>query len=331
MQPIAKLEQIGNAQAGERPVDSLVHSVSRRILCLFPRYTKSFGTFDNAYPLLGVKAFMPPQGLLLIAAYVPSHWEVRFIDENVHPATVRDFRWADAVLVSGMHIQRQQINDINRRAHEQGKVTALGGPSVSGCQEYYPDFDYLHVGELGDATDELITLLARNLARPESQHLLTTAARLPLCEFPTPAYDLAGISQYFLANVQFSSGSPYRCEFCDIPELYGQNPRLKTPEQIICELDAIVAGGAVGAVYFVDDNFVGNRKAAKELLPHLIEWQKRNKYPLEFACEATLNIVKSPDLLEMMREASFWTVFCGIETPDPMALKAMAKDQNNEM
>ena len=87
----------------------------------------------------------------------------------------------------------------------------------------------------------------------------------------------------------------------------------------------------MGAVYFVDDNFVGNRKAAKELLPYLIEWQKRKHYPVEFACEATLNIIKSPDLLEMMREASFWTVFCGIETPDPVALKAMDKDHNNQM
>ena len=230
-----------------------------------------------------------------------------------------------------MHIQRGQINDINRRAHAEGKVTALGGPSVSGCSDYYPDFDYLHVGELGDATDELIAAFARSTQRPLAQVTLTTAARLPLNEFPTPAYRLAGMNQYFLANVQFSSGCPYRCEFCDIPELYGQNPRLKTPEQIIKELDEIVAGGAVGAVYFVDDNFVGNRKAAKELLPHLVEWQKKNKYPVEFACEATLNIVRSPDLLEMMREASFWTIFCGIETPDPAALKAMFKVQNNEI
>jgi radical SAM superfamily enzyme YgiQ (UPF0313 family) len=321
------LEQIRNAQPKR---DSRVDAIARRILCLFPRYTKSFGTFDNAYPLLGVKAFMPPQGLLLIAAYIPTHWEVRFIDENVRPATERDFRWADAVLVSGMHVQRQQINEINRRAHASGKVTVLGGPSVSGCPEYYPEFDYLHLGELGDATDALLAALAQSLKRPSSQIRFTTAERLPMAQFPTPAYQLAGMSQYFLANVQFSSGCPYRCEFCDIPELYGQNPRLKTPQQLLVELDAIVESGCVGAVYFVDDNFVGNRKAAKELLPHLIEWQKRKKYPVEFACEATLNIIKSPDLLEMMREASFWTVFCGIETPDPAALKAMDKDHNNQ-
>jgi radical SAM superfamily enzyme YgiQ (UPF0313 family) len=326
-----KLEQIRESTPDTRRVYPEVAAVKRRILCVFPKYTSSFGSFDHAYPLLGVKAFMPPQGLMVIAAYLPSHWEIRFVDENVRPTKTSEFRWADAVFVSGMHIQRHAINDINRRAHEHGKVTVLGGPSVSGTQEYYTTFDYLHLGELGDATDELIATLARDIGRPDTQQVLTTAARLPLSEFPTPAYHLADISQYFLANVQYSSGCPYRCEFCDIPELYGQNPRLKTPAQIIKELDAIVAGGAVGAVYFVDDNFVGNRKAAKELLPHLIEWQKKNKYPVEFACEATLNIVKSPDLLEMMREATFWTVFCGIETPDPAALKFMQKGQNNEV
>jgi radical SAM superfamily enzyme YgiQ (UPF0313 family) len=326
-----KLEQIREASPGAQAFAAEVDAVTRRVLCVFPRYTKSFGTFDNAYPLLGVKAFMPPQGLLTIAAYLPKHWEVRFVDENVRPAKASELRWADAVFVSGMHIQRNAINDINARAHALGKVTALGGPSVSGCQEYYPDFDYLHIGELGDATHQLIAALARSKERPAAQQVLVTAERVRLADFPTPAYKLAGMSNYFLANVQFSSGCPYRCEFCDIPELYGQNPRLKTPQQIIAELDEIVAGGAVGAVYFVDDNFVGNRKAAKELLPHLIEWQKRNKYPLEFACEATLNIVRSPDLLEMMREASFWTIFCGIETPETDALKAMSKQQNNEI
>ncbi|MFZ1124614.1 MAG: B12-binding domain-containing radical SAM protein [Candidatus Baltobacteraceae bacterium] len=306
-------------------------AVSRNVLCVFPRYTPSFGTFEHAYPFVGVRAFMPPQGILVIAAYLPANWNVRFVDENVRPARSRDFRWADAVFVSGMHIQRPQIEDINRRAHEHGKVTCLGGPSVSGCPEYYPDFDYLHVGELGDATDELVTRLAASVARPPRQVLLETKERLPLGDFPTPAYEQVDVANYFLGSVQFSSGCPYRCEFCDIPELYGRNPRLKTPEQIVAELDAILAHGGQRAIYFVDDNFVGNRKAAKELLPHLIAWQKKNGFAVQLACEATLNIAKSPDLLAMMREAYFCTIFCGIETPDPGALHSIGKDQNNQM
>jgi radical SAM superfamily enzyme YgiQ (UPF0313 family) len=301
----------------------------RRILCVFPRYTPSFGTFEYAYPLTaGVQAFMPPQGILLIAAYMPANWPVRFIDENIRPASKEDFEWAEAVFVSGMHIQRQQMNDICRRAHAFDLAVAIGGPSVSACPDYYPSFDYLHVGELGDATNDLIERLARDPCRPAQQVVLKTNDRLAMTEFPIPAYELADIKHYFLGSIQYSSGCPYQCEFCDIPGLYGRNPRLKTPQQITAELDKLLECGLVGAVYFVDDNFIGNRKAALDLLPYLIEWQKKTGYVLRFSCEATLNIAKRPEILSQMREALFETIFCGIETPDPVALKAMKKDHN---
>jgi len=301
----------------------------RRILCVFPRYTSAFATWEYAYPLSdGARALMPPQGLLLIAAYLPENWPVRFIDENIRDAGKEDFEWADAVLVSGMHIQRQQMNDICRRAHAFDLPVAIGGPSVSACPDYYPSFDYLHVGEMGDATDELIACLARDPSRPAQQVVVRTVDRLPMTDFPVPAYELAEMRKYFLGSIQYSSGCPYQCEFCDIPGLYGRNPRIKTPQQIIAELDKLLACGMTDSVYFVDDNFIGNRKATLELLPHLIEWQKQHGYLTQLACEATLNIAKRPEILEKMREAYFVTIFCGIETPDPDALHAMHKDQN---
>jgi radical SAM superfamily enzyme YgiQ (UPF0313 family) len=303
-------------------------SSARRILCISPKYSPSFGTFEYAYELLGVKAFMPPQGLLVIAAALPPDWQVRFFDENIAPAASADFAWADAVFVSGMHVQRRQIHDIGRRAHEAGRVAVLGGPSVSACPEEYPDFDYLHVGELGDATDELFRRLTAERGRPARQVVLSTSERRPLSQCPAPAYELAAIDRYFLASVQFSSGCPYQCEFCDIPRLYGRTPRLKTPDRVIAELDKLVACGAMGGIYFVDDNFIAHRRAARELLPHLIAWQKRNGYAITFSCEATLNIARDPELLAMMREAGFEAVFCGVETPEPEALRAMSKAHN---
>lgn len=301
----------------------------RRILCVFPRYVPSFGTFEYAYPLIrGVAGFMPPQGLLVIAAALPKSWEVRFVDENMRPASADDLAWADAVFVSGMHIQRGRINDICRRAHAFGKIAVLGGPSVSACPEFYPEFDYLHIGELGDATDALIAALAHDVSRPREQIVLTTKSRRDLCEFPLPAYELAEIERYFLGSIQFSSGCPYTCEFCDIPHLYGRLPRLKTPAQVVAELDKLLAYGVNGSIYFVDDNFVANRRALRELLPHLIEWQKRNGYAVSLSCEATLNIARFPDILALMREAAFETIFCGIETPEPAALKAIGKAHN---
>jgi radical SAM superfamily enzyme YgiQ (UPF0313 family) len=303
----------------------------RRVLCVFPSYVPAFGTFQHAYRLMyGVKAFMPPQGLLLIAAYMPESWPVRFVDENIAAASEADFAWADVVLVTGMHIQAEEIRDIQRRARAAGKVTVLGGPSVSASPEMYPDYDYLHVGEMGDATDAIVAALDASVAPPAQQSVCRTRERLPLTDFPLPAYDRIPFGRYLLGTMQFSSGCPYLCEFCDIPGLYGRQPRMKTPQQIVAELDFIFSQpNPPSTIYFVDDNFIGNRKAAKEMLPHLVEWQKQRGYPVMFACEATLNIAKQTDILVLMREASFTGMFVGIETPEADALDAIRKGHNN--
>jgi hopanoid C-2 methylase len=310
-------------------LNSKSRQIIRRVLCIFPRYAYSFGTMHHAFKLMrGVKAFMPPQGILLVAAYLPKEWEVRFVDENVTPAMDEDFRWADVVLLSGMHVQREHICATARRARRFGKLTVLGGASVSSCPEWYPDLDLLHIGELGDATDRLIERLRQSVALPNHQEVYTTVNRKPMTEFPMPAYHLIDLHKYFLGSVQFSSGCPYQCEFCDIPELYGRQPRLKTPAQISAELDALLTRGNPGAVYFVDDNFIANQKATIGLLEELVRWQKVRGYPLQFACEASLNLAQSPHVLRLMREANFCTLFAGIETPDEQALQFINKRQN---
>lgn len=309
------------------PLGEFIPKNRRRILLVFPAYARSFGTFDHAFPLIDVRAFMPPQGILLIASLLPKEWEIKFIDENIQPTWPEEFDWADAIFISGMHIQRSNILDLNERAHKAGKLTILGGPSVSAAPEFYPSVDILHCGEAGDATLRLLQHLDQTTARPASQLIFRTADRMDLAEFPSPAYHLAQLKDYMLGSIQFSSGCPFTCEFCDIPSLYGRNPRLKTPQQILKELDYLREGG-LDAVYFVDDNFIANPKAALEMLPHLVQWQKKHSYPIRFSCEATLNISTHPKILELMRESLFVTMFCGIETPEPVALRAMKKSQN---
>ncbi len=299
----------------------------RRVLLVFPRYAKSFGTFDHAFALLGVRAFMPPQGILLIAALRPTEWEVKFVDENVRAVGSEDLEWADVVFLSGMHVQRARINELNERAHRAGKLTVLGGPSVSAAPEFYPGVDVLHCGEVGDATAKLFEHLDRTVERPPKQLVFRTEERLALSEFPSPAYQLLEADHYLMGSVQFSSGCPFTCEFCDIPGLYGRKPRAKMPAQVLNELDQLRKAGMY-SIYFVDDNFIANPNAALDLLPHLVEWQKRHGQPFRLACEATLNISIYPKILELMRQAGFITVFCGTETPEPAALRAMKKTQN---
>lgn len=301
----------------------------RRVLCVYPLVAPCFASFHHSFPFFpGAKAFMPSQGILTIAAYAERRFEVRVVDENARPLTDEDLDWADAVFVSGMHPHKKRMAQIARRAKAAGRLTVAGGPSVSGMPSYHPDFHVLHVGELGDATDLLMDMIAADAPPPSEQIILKTSKKLAIEDFPIPAYHLVDLTQYLVLSVQWSSGCPYTCEFCDIPELYGRNPRFKSPERLVRELDAIMAQQPVGAVWFVDDNLVGNRKAAASLMPHLIDWQKRSGYKLRLAGEASIDLAHEDKLLEMMRDAWFTDMFVGIESADRDTLASISKRQN---
>jgi radical SAM superfamily enzyme YgiQ (UPF0313 family) len=191
------------AKSAERPPSILeFHPRNRRkILLIFPKYAHSFGTFNHAFPLMGdVKAFMPPQGILLIAALLPREWESKFIDENIRPVTPEEFAWADVVFISGMHIQRAKIKDICRRAHMAGKIVVLGGPSVSAAPHYYPEVDLLHCGEVGDGTVRLFMRIDETVTRSHEQMVYYTVDRLPMTHFPSPAYDGVDLLRYLLGS-----------------------------------------------------------------------------------------------------------------------------------
>jgi radical SAM superfamily enzyme YgiQ (UPF0313 family) len=145
---------------------------------------------------------------------------------------------------------------------------------------------------------------------------------------PIPRWDLLKFDQYLHVGVQFSRGCPFTCEFCDIIELYGRVPRTKTALQVISELDSLYALGYRGHVDFVDDNLIGNKKAVKAFLPHLKAWQEKHQYPFEFSTEASVNLADDDELLGLMRDASFFAVFIGIESPDNETLIKMQKKQN---
>ncbi len=304
----------------------------RKILCVFARYVPAFANFYHAYQFFpDTDAFMTPQGILTIAAYLPEEWEVRVVDENIRPTEDADFAWADAVFVSGMHVQKKRMAFLAERAHAFGKVAIAGGPSVSSRASYHPGFDILQVGELGDSTDELIRLLDESVERPAEQIVLTTQHRLPINDFPIPAYHLVPMHKYMLLSIQWSSGCPYTCDFCDIPALYGHEPRVKSPERLVAELDAIISHNPLTTIFWVDDNLIGNKKAAKELLPHVIEWQKRTNYRLRMSGQCTLNLAQDRELLALLQEAYFVGMYFGIESPNTATLKNIDKHQNIRM
>ena len=295
-----------------------------RLLLVNPALPESFWSFRWALErvLGGKRSLNPPLGLATLAALCPPHWEVEIADENVGPLPLRP--QADLVGVGGMGVQVPRQKQLLRYYREAGYRVVAGGSYASLCPEEYLEIaDHVVAGE----AEYLWPQLCRDLEEKNFQKLYRETGNVKLEDSPVPRFDLLKLERYATATIQLSRGCPFNCDFCDIIVMFGRRPRYKSPAQVGRELDALRRAGA-RKVFFVDDNFIGNKARAKETLRFLAAYQAEHGRRLRFGTEASLNLADDPELLALFRAAGFEWAFLGIETPDPLALREAAKTQN---
>jgi radical SAM superfamily enzyme YgiQ (UPF0313 family) len=295
------------------------------IVLINPRFEASYWGHEHALHLFGKKAMMPVAVLPLLAALTPPEHTVTLIDENVEPIDFERCAKADIVGLTGMIVQRFRMMEIITELKRRGCFVVLGGPWVSVEENYFKDVaDVVFVGEAEDTWPQFLA----DWRRGEHAKRYEQEERTDMSKVPVPRHDLLKIKNYALGTIQFSRGCPFMCEFCDIIVTFGRKPRLKMKEQIVAELDSLHKVAKVPAAFIVDDNLIGNKKAIKEILRAVIDWQERNNYPLSFITEASLDLADDEELIELMDLANIRTVFVGIETPNEDALKETKKTQN---
>jgi len=295
-----------------------------KVLLVYPEFPDTFWSFKHALPFQGKRSAFPPLGLLTISAMLPNHWRKRLVDLNVQRLKDSDLHWADVVFFSGMIVQGPSMKEQIARAKQHGKRTVVGGPITSAHDPSISQADHVVQGEAEEIISQIADDLERGVAKPHyhDPHMVDVT-RVPL-----PDLHLASLRRYSSMSVQFSRGCPFTCEFCDIIEIYGRRPRTKTPEQLCAELELLYNKGWRGPVFLVDDNFIGNKKNVKALLPELIKWMGDHRHPFSLYTEASVNLAEDEELLRLLREAHFSRVFLGIETPVAESLKETTKFQN---
>lgn len=302
------------------------------VLLIQPRFTGgSFWNYADTCELVGAKYPAPPLGLITVAALLPVHWNCKLIDSNVSElsnAQVRaQINAADIVLTGGMLPQQRDVLAIVAECRAAGTPVVVGGPDASSSPHIYAEANFRVLGEVEGIINEFVDAWEAGEREGEFTAVKFSA---DVTQTPCPRFDLLDFSKYVHVNVQFSRGCPFLCEFCDIIELYGRRPRYKEFDQMLGELQRLYDLGYRGHVDFVDDNLIGNKKAVKQFMPRLIAWQKERGYPFEFSTEASLNLADDAEFLKMMRDANFFAVFVGIESPDPDVLVATRKKQNTK-
>jgi radical SAM superfamily enzyme YgiQ (UPF0313 family) len=275
-------------------------------------------------PMLRRKSAFPPLGLLTVAAMLPKHWHLKLVDIDVTPLKDADIDWADWVMLSGMIIHKDACKTIGARCAARHKPVIAGGPLFTTGHEQFPEIPHFVLGEAEEIMPELVKDMSRGT--PRSHYCSPQKPDVTLT--PVPRWDLVRFEDYITAPLQFSRGCPFDCEFCDIPVMYGRTPRVKTTEQVIRELDALIDAGWQESIFIVDDNFIGHKTKAKALLRALIVWRRERRVRIPFITEASLNLVDDEELLGLMVEAGFKKVFIGIETPAAESLEECGKVQN---
>ena len=294
------------------------------VLLINPSFPNTFWSFKHVLKFIRKKAAYPPLGLLTVAAMLPPDWERRLVDLNVETLTEDDLKWADMVFVGGMAIQRKSAQEVISRCRDAGVRIIAGGPLFTAEHQAFEQVDHFVLGE----AELTLPPFLRDLADGNPQKIYRTNSFSEMEQTPVPAWDLINQKKYASMSIQFSRGCPFNCDFCNVTTLFGHRSRLKSARQVLAELDSLYATGWRGDIFFVDDNFIGNKRYLKNhLLPALIRWRRKKKGCVFFT-EASINLVDDPELMDMMVRAGFSSVFIGIESPEEASLEECRKVQN---
>ena len=295
-----------------------------RILLVYPSTPGTFWSFKHVLRFVSKRSSLPPLGLLTLAALLPPEWDLRLVDMNVEPLTDAEIQLADYVMISAMIVHKDAVAGLADRCAQLGKTVLAGGPLFSTGREDYPTIKHFVLGE----AEEIMPRIIEDLRAGTFAHTYTAPGWPDITRSPIPRWDLINLRHYATMAVQFSRGCPFDCEFCDIPGLNGRVPRTKTPSQLVAELEQLRLRGWKDMVFVVDDNFIGNKGHAKELLRAVIEWRTRTRAAMGFLTEASTNLADDPELCDLMVRAGFKKVSVGIETPSVSSLEECRKLQN---
>ena len=293
-------------------------------LLVYPEHPPTYWGGNFALEIVGIKAAFPPLGLLTIAAMFPPEYDLRVVDMNATSLEESDLEWADMVFTSTMITQRVSLQAVIERCNQAGVPVVAGGPHPTTFHDEIEGVDHFVL----DEAEEIFPEFLRDLEGGKAKAIYREPRKPDVTQTPVPRFDLIDMKNYDIMGVQFSRGCPFDCEFCYITKLYGRVPRTKTPDQMVNEFELLYRLGWRGQVFLVDDNFIGNKRDAMNLLPVLADWQRAHRYPFTLTTEASVNLARMDELMDAMVEAGFDTVFLGIETPNPKALLKTKKPQN---
>ncbi|MBI4467114.1 MAG: B12-binding domain-containing radical SAM protein [Acidobacteria bacterium] len=298
---------------------------------------------DNAI----THSFMPTLWPHLLKALTPPGHQVTTVDGNVirlAPEELADYvrrERVDLVGIGGMTRTIHRSYAVADSLRALGVPVVMGGPHVT--EESEEALEHADAVACGEA-DELWPKMLADFEAGTLQPIYRAHEKPSLENYPILGWEEMDFKQFTLlprwlyrwlrwsgydrydiniTPMESGRGCPYRCDFCTVSPFFGEKVRFRTNENVIEELRLLERLGRT-FVFFVDDNFAINPPRTKSLLQAMIEAGVR----MPWAAQISMNLLRDPELLDLMKRSGCIGVFIGLESVLPESLAQVSKSFN---
>lgn len=257
--------------------------------------------------------------LATVAALTPSDVEVNIIDENVEDI---DFNMTTGLVgITASTFLAPRAYEIADEFRKRGVIVVLGGihPSVL-PDEAIQHADAVVIGEAERVWGNLVN----DYKKDKLKQFYQSPQRPDLSQVPIPRWDLLKNNLYNMHTIQTTRGCPYDCEFCTVRAFWGSRYRCKPVAKVLKEVETVINLGRK-RIFFVDDNFISNKKRTMELLMVLIPLK------ISYYIQASLDMANDEKLLNLLAKSGCNSVFIGFESVSKKSIQQMEKNYSNKV
>lgn len=255
---------------------------------------------------------MEPLSIAALAAHTPPEWKIAFFDDRLEDVDYD--RPADLVGISIDTYTARRGYEIAGKFRERGVRVVMGGYHPTLCpDEAMEQADAICVGEAEPVWRQiLLDAAAGRLARRYD------GKQNDLSDVRFDRSIFVGKSYYPLALVEAGRGCPFQCRFCSVSAFHHATYRRRPVDAVLGDLQSL----RKRLVFFVDDNLVGNKAAAREL------FEAVTPLGLRWIGQASIDVARDPELLGAMVKSGCMGLLIGFESLDAGNLTLMGKSVN---
>ena len=256
---------------------------------------------------------MEPLQLGVLAGLTPEDIEVELFDDRMEQIPYD--KHTDLVAITVETFTAKRSYEIAGEYRKRGVPVILGGMHI----KLIPEEAALYADSIliGDAETVWLTVI-EDLKMKKLKPIYRGEFGI-IQPSIVPRRDLFRDKGYLpLTLLQFSRGCKFNCSFCATSSYFKSCHYTRRIDEVLAEIEL----SKKKFLFFVDDNIIADKKAAKEFFKELIPMK------IKWVSQGSIDMTEDKELLDLMVRSGCLGTVIGFESINPDSLKLMNKRPN---